>query len=163
MQPPQVTHSKKLWTLFSASNFCGHAGNYGAAIEFTPDQKQVVHSHWAPPLSSFGYGRVVMELDLDVKRLMADIRKETSADVIRQIQLRVALHRYGPRGGVGVVHDDGDVPHRTPGHCVVQATAPAENSGSVGESPNSHFSGRLVRGAKFIKGTQGKGNEAAEE
>jgi hypothetical protein len=34
-----------------------------------------------------------MELDLDVKRLMADIRKETSADVIRQIQLRVALHR----------------------------------------------------------------------
>ena len=43
------------------------------------------------------------------------------------------------------------------------ASAPAESSGSVGEPPNSHFPSRLVPVAKFIKGAQGKGGEAAEE
>ena len=62
-------------------------------IEFSPDHKTTVHSHWAPGLSSFGYGRVVMGLEVDVKRLMVEVRKEASMDVIRQIQLRVALHR----------------------------------------------------------------------
>ena len=44
-----------------------------------------------------------------------------------------------------------------------QASSLAENSGSVGESPNSHVSSRLVRVANFIKGAQEKGGEAMGE
>eukprot|EP00668_Euglena_longa_P013818 GGOE01017764.1.p1 GENE.GGOE01017764.1~~GGOE01017764.1.p1 ORF type:complete len:1917 (-),score=426.25 GGOE01017764.1:389-6061(-) len=86
-------HHRKLWSIFSSSNFCGFAGNYGAVLELSANLTPTLHTHWAPPLASFGYGKVVLGLEKAVKRLKADIRVATAADVVRQVQLRIALHR----------------------------------------------------------------------
>lgn len=47
----------------SLSNFCGFAGNYGAVLELSADLTPTLHTHWAPPLASFGYGKVVLGLE----------------------------------------------------------------------------------------------------
>lgn len=54
-------HSKKCITVFSASNYCGDAGNLGGALIFTKGEKDQLFEHWAPSLEELQ----VMEKEAD--------------------------------------------------------------------------------------------------
>eukprot|EP00746_Dinoflagellata_sp_MGD_P166354 gnl/MRDRNA2_/MRDRNA2_96182_c0_seq1.p1 gnl/MRDRNA2_/MRDRNA2_96182_c0~~gnl/MRDRNA2_/MRDRNA2_96182_c0_seq1.p1 ORF type:complete len:1021 (-),score=236.76 gnl/MRDRNA2_/MRDRNA2_96182_c0_seq1:36-3098(-) len=47
-------HSGRCITIFSASNYCGNAGNYGAVLVFKAETfpKYAIYEHYAPPLES---------------------------------------------------------------------------------------------------------------
>lgn len=49
-------HGGRCITIFSASNYCGNAGNYGAVLVFKADTfpKYAIYEHYAPPLESLG-------------------------------------------------------------------------------------------------------------
>ena len=45
-------HDGRLITVFTASNYCGQTGNYGAVVIFHSDMSYTVEEHMAPPLES---------------------------------------------------------------------------------------------------------------
>ncbi|CAD7969359.1 unnamed protein product [Amoebophrya sp. A25] len=59
----QVHHDSKLITIFSASNYCGTSGNYGAVMLLQPSLEFEIFEHWAPELSEI--------LDLEQENTLA--------------------------------------------------------------------------------------------
>jgi len=45
-------HDGRLITVFTASNYCGQTGNYGAVVIFHSDMSYTVEEHMAPPLET---------------------------------------------------------------------------------------------------------------
>jgi len=45
-------HDGRLITVFTASNYCGQTGNFGAVVIFHADMSYTVEEHMAPPLAS---------------------------------------------------------------------------------------------------------------
>ncbi|CAD7968048.1 unnamed protein product [Amoebophrya sp. A120] len=59
----QVHHDSKLITIFSASNYCGTSGNYGAVMLLQPSLEFEIFEHWAPNLREI--------LDLEQENIQA--------------------------------------------------------------------------------------------
>jgi len=68
-----VHHGGKLLTVFSASNYCGLAGNQGAVLVLRPDGSCEAVRHWAPPFEHLA--EVLIEAPEDPEATPAAVRQ----------------------------------------------------------------------------------------
>jgi len=106
-------HDGRLLTVFSASNYCGQAGNYGAVVVFDSDMSYTLEEHMAPDLDSmikeylgrhsslsqnssqppqvdyesFWKRGNNAQVDLDKSR------EQMQADVIAKLEVKICQHR----------------------------------------------------------------------
>jgi len=93
-------HDGRLITVFSASNYCGSTGNYGAVVVFQADLSYTVEEHMAPDLSELvaEYSPTSVPLGLDSAGKEGRVDRTKLADsmheeVIGKLRQKVMQHK----------------------------------------------------------------------
>ncbi|KAJ1494247.1 Metallo-dependent phosphatase-like protein, partial [Baffinella frigidus] len=107
-------HDGRLLTVFSASNYCGQAGNYGAVVVFDSDMSYTLEEHMAPDLDSM-IAEYIESLPASAKGSAAGAmarvtswksgqnaqvdleksREQMQADVMAKLEVKICQHKDG--------------------------------------------------------------------
>jgi protein phosphatase len=95
-------HDGRLITVFTASNYCGQTGNYGAVVIFHSDMSYTVEEHMAPPLESLvaeynNVGQAPTRTEAPVKSvtgedMMASMEKMND-EVVDKLRQKIVQHK----------------------------------------------------------------------
>jgi len=89
-------HDSRLLTVFSASNYCGHTGNFGAVVIFHADMSYTVEEHMAPPLRVLVQEYAGQEAPAVVERSSQDmdqLRERMEFENMSKIEQCVVRHK----------------------------------------------------------------------
>ena len=75
----KAAHGRSVWTLFSASNYCGDAGNYGAIMIFKHNKSKPseIHQYMAP------------RLDVEKGKSLAEVEMAEQQEELRNISTKM--------------------------------------------------------------------------
>uniref|UniRef100_A0A7S0U557 Serine/threonine-protein phosphatase n=2 Tax=Hemiselmis andersenii TaxID=464988 RepID=A0A7S0U557_HEMAN len=95
-------HDGRLITVFTASNYCGQTGNYGAVVIFHSDMSYTVEEHMAPSLDSLVQeyshsGMTPSRTDEPVKQVTAEDMNASmdkmNADIMEKLRQKIVQHK----------------------------------------------------------------------